>query len=134
MSQGEPEGIAELLEQYRHQAKKMEAAQRFKDIAAKQEQESRMQDRLSQWQDAVEELAKVEATLAKLIAHETGWHVPQKHGAMLNWPGRLDTIIGELGRYRETLMRRVADGLLPRLTQDIDQENVKAFKQAFPEI
>ena len=69
-----------------------------------------MQDQLAKWQDAVEELAKVEAMLAELIAQEA--RLPY----YMNWPSRLDTIIGELGRYRETLMRRVTKGLLPRLT------------------
>ena len=75
---------------------------------------------LAKWQEAVEELAKVEAMLAGLIAQEINSTHSQSISAgsrqmAMNWSGRLDTIIGELSRYRETLMRRVTDGLMPRL-------------------
>jgi len=129
---------------YEAMARQQEKQRILIQQAEQKEQEARMQDQLGKWQDAVEDLAKVEAMLANLIAqeirHTSTISITEGTRQMaMNWTGRLDQIIGELGRYRETLMRRVADGLMPRLTGETEQEKHTSAKstllnQALPQM
>ena len=70
-----------------------------------------MAQQIDQWRTAIEELGKMEVMLTEQIGREKGLLGTEGMG----WPGRLDQLVGELTRYRETLMRRIADKALERL-------------------
>lgn len=85
-----------------------EAARRARVMA---DQQARDAQQISTWREEIEMLTKLETMLAAAIATEK--HLLGTEG--MGWPARLDMVLGELGRYRDTLMRRISDRALDKL-------------------
>ena len=77
-----------------------------------------MSQQIDKWRTTIEELGKLEALLNECIAHEKNLIGTEGMG----WPGRLDQLMGEVARYRETLMRRIANKALERLAPSLENQ------------
>ena len=77
-----------------------------------------MSQQIDKWRTTIEELGKLEALLNECIAHEKNLIGTEGMG----WPGRLDQMMGEVARYRETLMRRIANKALERLAPSLETQ------------
>ena len=77
-----------------------------------------MSQQIDKWRTTIEELGKLEALLNECIAHEKNLIGTEGMG----WPGRLDQLMGEVARYRETLMRRIANKALERLAPSLETQ------------
>lgn len=86
-----------------------------------------MTQQIDEWRTMIEALGKMEAMLTEAIGHEKRLIGTEGMG----WPGRLDQLVGELTRYRETLMRRIADKALERLAPTIEGGKEQAAKNLF---
>ena len=106
------------FEEYQRRISKyeQECAQYKKALQLKDKQ--LMSQQIDKWRTTIEELGKLEALLNECIAHEKNLIGTEGMG----WPGRLDQLMGEVARYRETLMRRIANKALERLAPSLENQ------------
>ena len=109
----------EIINEYERRVRVAESNLQRANTELKLKDRQLMSHTIDHWRTAIEELGKMEALLTEHIGHEKRLLGTEGMG----WPGRLDQLVGELTRYRETLMRRIADKALERLAPALEAES-----------
>lgn len=111
----------QMMEEMQRRIRVVESDLRRTTIELRLKDKQLMTQQIDEWRTMIEALGKMEAMLTEAIGHEKRLIGTEGMG----WPGRLDQLVGELTRYRETLMRRIADKALERLAPSLDDNAQK---------
>ena len=111
----------QFMEELQRRCRIAENALQHAQQQLKDKDKQLMIQQIDQWRTAIEELGKMEVMLHECIGRE-------QRGLLdgMGWPGRLDQLVGELTRYREALMRRIADKALERLAPALETQGEKS--------
>lgn len=112
--------VAEMVKSYQAMQQQHEAERAARVIASNRERDVQM---VSEWRATAEDLAKFETMLSTAIANEKKLIGTEGMG----WPARLDQMLGEISRYRDTLMRRISDKAVERLTPPRTDDDIKGI-------
>ena len=115
----------DALDSYSQQAAQQKKAQYARIVADDQRRTAQM---VQEWRATAEDLAKFETMLSAAIANEKKLIGTEGMG----WPARLDQMLGELSRYRETLMRRISDKAVERLAPPREKDDSNWAADAGP--
>ena len=112
--------VAEMVKSYQAMQQQHERERAARVLHDNQVRNAQM---VQEWRATAEDLAKFETMLSEAIANEKKLIGTEGMG----WPARLDQMLGELGRYRETLMRRISDKAVERLTPPRTDDEIRGM-------